>query len=63
MYFIFSNMNFYNEIIVHSYTGGFFLFKFACGFLTFWYILEQTKYNYFFDNCTIAISPCTCIDF
>lgn len=56
-------MNFYNEIIVHSYTGGFFLFKFACGFLTFWYLLEQTKYNFFFDNCTIAISPCTCIDF
>lgn len=32
MYFIFSNMNFYNEILVHSYTGGFFLFKFACGY-------------------------------
>lgn len=54
MYFIFSNMNFYNEIIVHSYTGGFFLFKFACGFLTFWYLLEQTKYKFFFwqlHNC------------
>lgn len=40
MYFIFLNMNFYNEIIVYSYIGGFFFFKFVCGFFIFWYILE-----------------------
>lgn len=40
-----------------SYTvtqAVFFHFKFACGFLTFWYLLEQTKYHYFFwqlHNC------------
>lgn len=40
MYFIFLNMNFYNEIFVYSYIGGFFFFKFVCGFFIFWYILE-----------------------